>query len=303
MPVDLNDALQESWDKVQGWVEAIITHLPNFIAATVVLVVFWLVAKVARRTADRLLDRVSTHGPVKNLITRALYLAVLAAGLFVALGILELDKTVTSMLAGVGILGLALGFAFQDIAANFIAGILISVRRPFTDGHLIESNGYMGVVDTVDLRATVVRTFQGQIVRIPNAEVFQNPLVNYSQSGQRRVDIPLGVSYGDDLTRAREIAIAAVEEVENRDAAREVVCFYTEFGDSSINFLIAFWLATGGQAAYLAARSEAIVRLKEAFDANDITIPFPIRTLDFGVSGGRALAEELERAPGLRASS
>jgi small conductance mechanosensitive channel len=303
MPFDLSNALQDSWEKVQGWIAAIITHLPNFIAAAVVLLVFWMAARIARRSADRLLDRVSMHRPVRNLITRALFLAVLAAGLFVALGILELDKTVTSMLAGVGILGLALGFAFQDIAANFIAGILISVRRPFSDGHLIESNGYMGVVDTIDLRATVVRTFQGQIVRIPNAEVFQSPLVNYSQSGNRRVDIPLGVSYADDLARAREVAIAAVEDVPGRDASRDVVCFYTELGDSSINFTVAFWIEFGGQADYLGARSEAIIRLKTALDANDITIPFPIRTLDFGVAGGRALAEELERAPGVRAPS
>ncbi len=155
----------------------------------------------------------------------------------------------------------------------------------------------MGTVDTVNLRATIVRTFQGQVVRIPNAEVFKNPLVNYSESGRRRVDIPVGVAYGDDLERARRVAIEAVEGVPGRDPARDVMCVYTEFGDSSINFLIAFWIRTGAQADYLTARSEAIVRIKAAFDGNDITIPFPIRTLDFGVVGGRPLAEELERSP------
>lgn len=303
MPVDLSNALQASWEKVQGWIEAIITHLPNFIAAVVVLVLFWVAARIARRAAGRLLDRVSTHGPVKSLVAKGIYLVVLATGLFIALGILELDRTVTSMLAGVGILGLALGFAFQDIAANFIAGILISVRRPFSDGHLVESNGHMGIVQSVDLRTTVVRTFQGQVVRIPNAQVFQNPLINYSETGRRRVDIVCGVAYGDDLERVREIAIEAVEEVSSRDASRDVGCFYSEFGDSSINFLVFFWIPFAAQVDYLAARSEAIVLLKAAFDANDITIPFPIRTLDFGVVGGRPLAEELERAPGLRATS
>lgn len=303
MPVDVSNALQASWEKVQGWVEAVITHLPNLVAAVVVLLLFWIAARIARRAAARLLDRVSTHGPVKGLIAKALHLAVLATGLFVALGILELDRTVTSMLAGVGILGLALGFAFQDIAANFIAGILIAVRRPFSDGHLIESNDHMGVVQSVDLRTTVVRTFQGQVVRIPNAQVFQNPLINYSETGGRRVDIACGVAYGDDLERARDVAIEAVERVSSRDTSRDVGCFYSEFGESSINLLIFFWIPFGAQVDYLAARSEAIVLLKAAFDAAGITIPFPIRTVDFGVVGGRPLAEELERVPGLSATS
>ena len=191
--------------KLQGWLEAIIVGLPNIVAALVVVVLFALLARLARRLARRLMDRVSANLHVNRLLATTAYVIVLATGLFVALGILQLDKTVTTFLAGAGIVGLALGFAFQDIASNFISGVILSVRRPFDEGDVVETNDYMGTVHEVNLRSTVVRTFQNQLVVIPNKEVFQNPVVNYSRLGQRRVDIGVGVAYGDDLEKARQL--------------------------------------------------------------------------------------------------
>lgn len=285
-------------DKLDSWLEQAVLLLPNFLVGVVVVVVFWLLAKLMKKAADRLLDPILPT-QIARLLASVGYLAMLTAGVFVALGVLGLNKTVTSLLAGAGILGLAIGFAFQDIAANFMSGILLALRRPFVLGELIEANGFFGTVQKISLRSTEIRSPQGQLVLVPNRQVFENPIVNYSRSGERRVDLAVGVAYGDDLEKARRVAVAAVEGIETRQADRPVELFYEEFGDSSINFVVRFWIDFARQREYLAARSEAIERLKTAFDEAGITIPFPIRTLDFGVVGGESLSRDLSRLPAL----
>ncbi len=291
---DLTGIFERLGDKLIGWVGEAILLLPNFVAAVLAVVVFWLLAKLARRIVSRALERFSSYRAVNRLLATIAYVVVLAAGVFVALGLLGLDKTVTSLLAGAGIIGLALAFAFQDIASNFMSGIFLSIRRPFQEGDLIETNDYFGSVQEINLRATHVRTPQGQIVIIPNKEVFQNAIINYSRTRKRRVDLECGVAYGDDLEVARRVAVEAVEGGEVRDESRAVELFYNEFGGSSINFVVRFWIDfEAKQADYLAAQSEAVIRLKRAFDGAGITMPFPVRTLDFGVVGGINLNEVL----------
>ncbi|HYG64116.1 MAG TPA: mechanosensitive ion channel family protein [Thermoanaerobaculia bacterium] len=282
--------------KVRSWIEALLLHLPNLVVAVLVLVGAWLVARAVRSLVHRFLHRVSHSDQVNRLVSQAVYIGIVAAGLFAALGILGLQKTVASLLAGAGIVGLALGFAFQDIAANLMAGIYLSVKRPFRHGHLIKTQDYFGTVERIHLRWTEMRTQQGQLVLIPNKQVFENPLMNYTTTGRRRVDLSVGVSYGDDLARVREVAIRALEEVSNRTPDRPVELFYEELGESSINFVVRFWIPFSQQRDYMAARSEAIERLKRAFDAEGITIPFPTRTLDFAVKGGERLSEALAEA-------
>jgi len=266
--------------KLTGWGRAFILALPNFLLAVLAVVVSWLIAKAVRNLVMRLLRRVSHSEQVNYLLAQMVYIAVLTAGAFVALGILGLQKTVASLLAGAGIVGLALGFAFQDIAANLMAGIYLSVRRPFRPGHLIKAQDYLGTVLEVNLRWTEILTQQGQLVLIPNKQVFENPIMNYSIRGTRRVDITLGVSYGDDLEKARQVAMEAVAAVPTRLPDREVELFYEELADSSIDFTVRFWIPFETQKDYLAARSDAIIRIKKAFDAEGITIPFPTRTLE-----------------------
>ena len=221
-------------------------------------------------------------------------MALLAAGFFISLGILGLQKTVASLLAGAGILGLALGFAFQDIAANFMAGIYLSIEHPFRAGHLIQTKDFVGIVQKVHLRWTEVRTPEGQLVLIPNKQVFENPITNFTTPGKRRVDLKLGVSYGDDLEKVRRVTVKTLEQIPARKADTDVEMFFHELGDSSINLVARFWIDfSSKQADYLAARSDAIERIKKAYDENGITMPFPTRTLDFAVKGGEPLHEEL----------
>ncbi len=289
---------EEMWsivtEKLDAWLTAVVTQLPNFGLAVLVLVLFWLVAKGVSSVVRRGMARISDNRSVTNLLATLTYVALLAVGLFVALGVLELDKTVTSLLAGAGIVGLALAFAFQDATENLISGITISVRKPFVVGDFIETNDHLGTVEDITLRYTAIRRPQGQVVLIPNSMVFKNPLINYTETSDRRVDLEVGVSYADDLEEAKRVAIGAVEGVPGRNVARDVELFYTGFGASSIDFVVRFWLTDAYQGSFMAARSEAIVRIKDAFDRAGITIPFPIRTLDFGIEGGATLAEMLE---------
>lgn len=296
---DIQAALADAWLKVTDWLEGLVQSLPNLIAALLVLLIFWGLARVVRKVVGRIAARVADQPEINRLIAAGAYGVVLGIGLVLALGVLQLDKTVTSLLAGAGIIGLALGFAFQDIAENFIAGIILNLRNQFTEGDIVESGDYMGVIERVQLRATVMRTFTGQRVLIPNAQVFKSPLINYTQPRMRRVDVEVGVSYGDDLEKAKRVALEAARGVPGRDETREVELYYTAFGDSSINFQLRFWIPfLARQTEYLEARSEAIIRIKKAFDGSGITIPFPIRTLDFGggAVGGVGFSEAAREA-------
>ena len=294
MKIDFNllPVLNDAIEKVIGWIEFLIKMVPNLIVSLLVLLIAWFLAIIAAKIVNQALRRVTPHEEVRTLFSKITRIAVFLIGIAIALGILKLDKTVTSILAGVGIIGLALGFAFKDIASNFMAGLLLTFYHPFKVGDLIESSGFLGRVESISLRTTTGRTQQGQMVIIPNSQLLANQIVNYGAYPERRVDLECGVSYGDDLEQAEKLAIKAVESLTDRLSQRPVEVFYKEFGASSINFTIRFW-TEASQKKFLRARSNAIKSIKQAFDKNGITIPFPIRTLDFGIVGGAPLKDQL----------
>lgn len=278
-------------EKLTYWIEAIIKLLPNIVVAAVVMVLGFYIAKFIRKIATKLINKVSNNVTLNSLFGSIIYFIFLGIVIFTVLSILQLDKAVTSILAGAGILGLALAFAFQDIASNFMSGIFISFRKPLKVGDIVEIKGYMGKVKEINLRDTVVETFQGKTVIIPNKEVFQNPIENYSYLQKRRFDLSVGVSYGDDLDKVQEITFDAVKDIDGLSTEDEIKVYFVEFGDSSINLSVRMWINTPEQAVYNRVGSEAIMKIKQAYDANDIVIPFPIRTIDFGIKGGTTLTQ------------
>jgi small-conductance mechanosensitive channel len=291
--MNLREAVAALADKLAGWMREVVVNLPNVLVALLVVALFWFLGRVVRRLLERLLGRVSHNVAVTRLLTSTSFLLVLAAGVFIALGVLKLDKTVMSLLAGAGVAALVLGFAFQDIAANMMAGILLSIRHPFRPGHLCEILDHEGVIEEVDLRFTVMRTLQGQMVFLPNKEVLGHPIKNFTLTGKRRVDLELGVSYGDDLELAKRLAAEAVTDVSRRDKSRDIEVFYTAVADSAIKMIVRIWVDYERQRDFLEARSQAIQRIKAAFDQNGVTMPYPLRTLDFGVKGGTPLSDML----------
>ena len=276
--------------KVEGWIETLISMLPNLVVAILVLILFFLTAKGVKKLSRKLIDKISSNVALNKLVATVLYVLVVGIGIFTALSVLQLDRALTSLLTGAGIIGLALSFAFQDSASNFISGVFLAVRKPIGIGDIIESGGTMGKVKEMSLRNTLIESFQGQFIYIPNKEVYQNRLINYTQPGDRRVDIEVGVSYGDNMQLVIDKLQEAIKDLPFVIRKDEVSFVFEEFGGSSMNGRLMFWINYPGQKDYLAARSEAMRVIKKTFDENDIMIPFPIRTLDFGIKGGEKLS-------------
>lgn len=288
---DIADASGMAIDKMYGWLEGLIEMLPNIIISVLIMIIFFLISKLIRRLLSRLLDRFSRNKSVNKLVLALTSFAIMLVGMFIALGVLKLDKAVTSLLAGIGVVGLALGFAFQDAASNLIAGVIMAVKSPINIGDIIETNDIFGTVTRIGLRSTGIYVPQGQSVEIPNRLIFEKPFTHYTINNDRRIDLECGISYGDDLEKVEKITLEAIKKIEGLKKGKPVQFFFTEFGDSSINFVIRYWVFYSRQPDYLDARHEGIKNLKKAFDENDITIPFPIRTLDFGIKGGEKLSE------------
>jgi small conductance mechanosensitive channel len=282
---------RELTQKINGWVESFITTLPNLVVAVLVVVAFGLLSLLVKRVVHKTLARFSNNHQIALLLAKIARLAIVALGLFIALEILALEKAVTSLLAGVGVVGLALGFAFQDIAANFVAGVVMALRRPFKEGDLVEVVDSRGHVQRVTLRSTELETLDGLSIIVPNKNIFQNTIINYTRTNNRRMDVLVGTAYGDDMQGVRRTVIEAARDVPYRLESKDVELFFEEFGNSSINFVVRIWLNRADELSYLEARSEAMIAIKAALDNAGYTIPFPIRTLDFGAQavGGEQL--------------
>lgn len=287
------DAYRILQDKLEGWLRGFIESLPNLVVALLVLIVFWIVAKFAYRVANRLVLRAGGNINVADLLGNMSRVIVFGLGLFIALNILNLSQAVTTVLTGAGIVGLALGFALQDPLANLFSGVMLSVKELYGKGDLVQTNDFFGKIERITLRSTIIRSLDGQEIVIPNKDVLQKPLRNYSVTGERRIEFNVGVSYAKDLDRVAGVIEAAVAKTVTLPEGREVEVFWTGFGESSIDAVVRFWQKQTGQKDFLNVRSKAIVAVKQAFDREDILIPFPIRTLDFAIRGGATLQEML----------
>ena len=290
----LHQGYKALYDKLFGWFQTLVSMLPNFFLAIIVLIIFYFIAKAIRVGINRTMSRLVDNQNILELATQVIFYIIMIVGTFVALGVLNLDKTVTSLLAGAGVIGLALSFAFQDLATNFISGIFIAVQKPLQIGDLIQTHEYIGYVKRIGLRAIDIENFDGQYVIIPSKEVFQTPLLNYNRLRHRRVNLPVGVSYDDDIEKVERLLYDTIRDLDvTRDDYSDVRVDFDGFGDSSVNFVVRFWIERCDQPSYHRAYTQAGIAIKKAFDKNDITIPFPIRTLDFGIKGGEKLEQQL----------
>ena len=281
-------------EKLQVWMEAGIKHLPNLAVAIVIAIAFGVIAKVIGKLSQRVLRRTFDSQQIVSLLTSIIRVAIATAGIFIALDFIGLRGTVTSLLAGAGIVGLAIGFAFQDITENFIAGIAMGVRKPFQIGDVIKAEGVFGTVEAINLRNTHVMTFFGQREIIPNKILFRNILTNYSVNGKRRLEVPVGISYADDPEQAASVITDAINQLDFVVDKDETGVFAASFGDSSVNLLVWFWIDYPGEPGFMIARHKAVVTIQKALNEADILIPFPIRTLDFGAKGGETLGQVIK---------
>ncbi|WP_345248747.1 mechanosensitive ion channel family protein [Nibrella saemangeumensis] len=277
--MEVNEMVRLIYQRLEAWSKIAISNLPNLVVAILVILIFNLIARTARRVLVRILSHVNGNASLEGLLESIVVLVINVIGLFFALGVLGLDKTVTSLLAGAGVIALAVGFAFQDLTTNFISGTMIAIQRPIELGDTIETNGFTGRVISIKLRSVVLDNMQGQEIEIPSKDVFQKPIINYSRSGERRLEIVAGVSYLDDLNKAQEVVHKAINTLPFIRKDRPVQMLYRAFTGEMVQFMVWFWIDQTLTSAPLAT-SEAIKTIKDAFDTNKILILFPPHTFD-----------------------
>ncbi len=281
MIFNIDEAWEEMINRLSSWVDSLIVNLPNFILALVVFTMVIILSKYVSKITWKLLEKSSLQRSMKSVIAKLLSIMVILTGLFLVLGILDLSKTLNTILAGAGVAGLAVGLALQGALANTFSGIVLSYIKHIKFGDWIESNSYEGEVIDIDLRAVTIKQSDNNLVYIPNKLVLENPLRNFSTTAQSRVILKCGVGYSSDLEFVRDLVCKTIKShFENIENSKEVIFLYTEFGDSSINFETRFWIQSTSAIELLKAKTTAMIAIKKAFDQNNINIPFPIRTLD-----------------------
>ncbi|TBN06574.1 mechanosensitive ion channel family protein [Hyunsoonleella flava] len=282
MESTMSTAFDNLIDKLQGWVSAVIENIPNLILAILVMTASYFVARYTRKLILKLVESRVPQKSIATIIAKISAVVVVVAGLFLALGIMNLSKMLTSLLAGAGVAGLAVGLALQGTLSNTFAGVVISFRKRIQLGNWVETNGYSGEVIDVNLKEFVLKEADNNIVVIPNKMILENPLKNYSLTTRMRVFLECGVGYESDLEEVKrltkEVIANTFDQVEDSD---DVEFYYTEFGDSSINYLCRFWIDAESMLEKLNAKTKAIIEIKKAYDKAGINIPFPIRTLEF----------------------
>lgn len=257
-----------------------IAALPNIGIALFVLFVTWILARFAVRIADLIVGKTDMRSNLRELVDTAVKVAIWLTGLFTAAVVVSPDLTPASMLAGLGIGAVAIGFAFQDIFENFFAGVLIMLREKMRIGDVIECEGVSGKVEHISLHETHVRKLSGELTIVPNALLFKNPVKILTDDDLRRHEIVVGVSYDTNLDHAADVIRRAVEGVDQVLASKGVDIFAQEFGASSVDFLIRWWAGSTPRAGW-ESRDKVIRAVKAALDEAHIEIPFPYMTHTF----------------------
>jgi small conductance mechanosensitive channel len=253
------------------------------VAAIAIFIIGRWIAKLLRRGVKRMLERAAVEPIISGFTTSIVYIALLVFVVIAALG--QLGIQTTSFIAILGAAGLAIGLALQGSLANFAAGFLLIIFRPFKVGDFIEGAGVAGVVREIQIFTTTLRTPDNKTIIIPNAKLSGDNIVNYSAEETRRVDMTVGVSYDADLSRVREV----LNDIIGKDArilpdpAPQVAV--AELADSSVNFIVRLWTRTED---YWGVKFDATETIKNRFDAEGIGIPFPQR--DIHIVGGSAAA-------------
>jgi len=253
--------------KLQEW---IVMYGLKVIAAAVILVIGYFVAKGVRSLLRRLLQKNRVDETLVSFIVSVSYVLIMAFVIIAALG--KLGVHTASFVAVLGAAGLAIGLALQGSLANFAAGVLMIIFKPFKVGDFIEAGGTLGVVEQIGIFTTELRSPDNKKIIIPNAKVTADNISNYSAKDQRRVDIVAGVSYSDDLDKVRTVLERILSE-DNRVLQEPAPTISVlELADSSVNFAVRPWVKTADYWDVFFAMQE---KIKKVFDAEGITIPFP----------------------------
>jgi small conductance mechanosensitive channel len=267
-------------DKVEQMITGLIEQLPNIIVAVVVFAAFYLLAGLLRTAGRRFARRAGLTKTAELVIGRLARSITLMIGLLVAAPILFPGFTAGQAVEVLGIGGVAIGFAFRDILQNFLAGLLLFLTQPFKIGDQIVVGDYEGTVEDIQTRATLIRTYDGRRVVIPNADLFTRSVVVNTAFPTRRTQYDVGIGYGDDIPRARQVILDAVASVDAVLKTPAPDAFVVELAPSSVVIRARWWTdSRRGEVVDLGARVVEAVKL--ALDEAGIDMPYPTRQVLF----------------------
>ncbi|MCJ2181165.1 mechanosensitive ion channel family protein [Novosphingobium sp. 1949] len=254
--------------------------LPSLVIALLIMLVTRVVVGIVLRIVGRVTKRANLRTDLQQLFETITRLVVWIIGTLIALTVAIPSFTPAGAFASLGVGALAVGFAFQDIFENFLAGVLIMLREKMNIGDAIECNGITGSVERITLRETYVRQFSGELTVVPNSMLFKNPVDIFNDQHLRRDQVVIGVSYDSDLEQSEGVIKQAVEALPAIDEGKGVLVFAQEFGASSVDFLVLWWSDTAAQDKRL-TKSQVVKAIKAALDEAGIEIPFPYVTNTF----------------------
>lgn len=253
---------------------------PAIITALIIIMLTRYAAKLTREIAEQIGQKTLHSKSLRSLLSKTAHVTTWIVGILFACVIAFPGLSLGDIIATLGLSSVAVGFAFQDIFKNFLSGILILIQRPFRIDDQIIVGDYEGTVERIDIRTTKIRTYDGERILMPNSELFTSAVRVRTAFDRRRTDLAVGVDYNTSLPKAKRILQKTIEGVEGVLDDKPPEIDLVGFGDSSIDFIVRYWTHPR-QPQVRQVQTRAILAIKEALDAADIGIPYPIRTLYF----------------------
>ncbi len=263
--------------ELQAKLEQTWLFIPNLIVAIITFGVTLVVSSIAARWAKRAVRLRNDDPEIQELMSRLARWSVLVLGTILALE--QVDFDVTSFLAGLGIVGFTIGFALQDIARNFVAGILLLLRQPFDIGEAVTvGSTYSGQVMEINTRDTVIKTWDGEQVILPNIDIFSNPIINYSKVKYRRRTVYIGLGYGEDPDRAIEIFLDTIKSLKCVQDDPPPTVRAEELGNSAMQLAARFWVDQKTHNLF-EVHSKVVIAIQNKAEEAGIDLPYPIQTV------------------------
>ncbi len=267
--------------------ESLLEAVPRIGIALVVVALGWLAGRLVRSLLRTSLRRNHSES-FATVMSKIAGWIVLGLGVLFGVTVVFPSVAPVDLLAGFGLFSVAIGFAFQDILENLLAGVLLLLREPFEAGDQIEVSGHRGTVEQITIRETQIKTFDGKRVLVPNADVYKNAIVVQTAFDKRRVDFVVGVAYEADLAEARSVIVEAMATVDDVAGDPAPEAFVDELGTATVNFTARFW-TNPHQHDAVATRDRVIEAVKCALDDAEIEMPADIIALQATSSFAAAL--------------